>query len=106
MGRRIRELRKERHLTQSQLAEKADLTQVSIGYYERGVKFPSAGTIERLARALGARPEDLFKEQPTDSLDYERREAFKDLVNILREDPPEYIRTVGEFFREIRKRSK
>lgn len=103
VGRRVREIRKERGLTQAKLAEMADVSHVTIGYYERGVKFPSAETLEKLAAALAVRVEDLFKESAADYLSDDRREAFKGLVHSLRHDSPEYIRTVGKLVDELKK---
>ena len=52
-SRRIRKLRKERGLTQEQLAERAGLPQSYISRLENGEHSPTAKTIEKLARGLG-----------------------------------------------------
>ena len=52
LSRNIRFIRKERYLTQEQLAERTDLTVKYISHLERGLSFPSADTLDKLATAL------------------------------------------------------
>jgi transcriptional regulator with XRE-family HTH domain len=54
-------LRKQRGLTQAQLAEKMGTTKRAIAYYERSMKNPSIGTIVKIAEALGIQKEKLLK---------------------------------------------
>lgn len=49
---RIKQLRIDNNLTQSDLAEKVGLTYVQIGRYERGKSNPSADVLQKLANAL------------------------------------------------------
>jgi transcriptional regulator with XRE-family HTH domain len=49
---RLRELRKQRKLTQEQLGQKIDVTKVSISCYENGTRTPDMETLQRLADAL------------------------------------------------------
>lgn len=49
----IRDLRRQRGLTQSQLAELAGTSQPTIAAYESGKKSPTLRTVERLARSVG-----------------------------------------------------
>jgi len=51
-GRRLRELRKERGLTQEELAESADLSGNYISDLELGLKVPSLTILVRLSQAL------------------------------------------------------
>jgi transcriptional regulator with XRE-family HTH domain len=59
-GRRVRELRKARGLSQEQLAEKADLHYTYVGGIERGERNPALVNIGRIAAALGVSPAELF----------------------------------------------
>ena len=59
LGRRLRELRQERDVTQVVLAERAGLPQSHISEIERGVMLPNLMTILRLAAALPCRVSDL-----------------------------------------------
>jgi transcriptional regulator with XRE-family HTH domain len=46
-------------LSQSELAERADVTQAAISGFERGERQAQPRTIRRLAAALGVEPRDL-----------------------------------------------
>jgi transcriptional regulator with XRE-family HTH domain len=50
---RIKQLRTENNLTQSELAEKVGLTYVQIGRYEKGKSNPSSDVLQKLASVLG-----------------------------------------------------
>lgn len=52
-GIRIKELRKQKNLTQEKLAEKAKLHYTYIGTVERGEKNISLFNIEKISKALG-----------------------------------------------------
>ena len=52
-GKRLREVRLERGITQEQLAEMADISRVMIGRYETTDQLPALDTLVRLADALG-----------------------------------------------------
>ena len=53
LGAHLRELRKARGLTLTQLAEAATLSHPFLSQLERGLARPSMASLERLARALG-----------------------------------------------------
>lgn len=53
VGKRIRELRAAKGLTQQELARRADLEQSHISRLERGEYSPSAMTVAKLAKAMG-----------------------------------------------------
>jgi transcriptional regulator with XRE-family HTH domain len=59
-GRRLRELRKERDLTQEALAEAADLSGNYISDLELGLKVPSLTILVRLSQALDIATPDLL----------------------------------------------
>ena len=50
---RMRELRKQKRLSQQELADLVGLHQSHIGLYERGASRPTADALKRLADALG-----------------------------------------------------
>jgi len=60
LGKRIREIRKARNLTIAQLAEATNLSTNFIGSIERGIRSPAIDTLERIARVLRVKVEDLF----------------------------------------------
>ncbi len=52
LGKRIKELRKERNYTQDVLAEKANIEPASLSNIENGKNYPTAETLEKIAFAL------------------------------------------------------
>lgn len=52
VGDNIKELRKTKHLTQKELAEKTGLSEISIRRYEKGINEPSTKTLKKIADAL------------------------------------------------------
>ncbi len=60
-GRRLRELRTERQLTQKRLAQLANSNEPFISNLERGVKIPSLSMLIRLADALGCNVSELVR---------------------------------------------
>lgn len=61
LGRRIRELRKKRHLTQGELAEAAGLYFKFLGGIERGTVNPTLRALKKIATALETSVADLFQ---------------------------------------------
>jgi len=60
-GNRVRELRKERNISQEELAYKADLHRTYIGMIERAEKNITLMNIEKIANALEVSIKDFFK---------------------------------------------
>lgn len=60
MGQRVKKLRKERKLTQIELAVIVNISPVYMGYIENGRRRPSLKTLERIARALKVKAKDLL----------------------------------------------
>jgi transcriptional regulator with XRE-family HTH domain len=59
-GRRLRELRVATGLSQSELAERADITPEYVSRLERGLVGPSIEALERIAKGLGVEPKSMF----------------------------------------------
>jgi transcriptional regulator with XRE-family HTH domain len=59
-GQRVRALREERHLTQEELAERAQISVDFLSLIERGRNSPSFENLEILASALGTSVASLF----------------------------------------------
>lgn len=52
-GKRLREVRQMRNITQEQLADMADISRVMVGRYETTDQLPALDTLVRIADALG-----------------------------------------------------
>jgi len=61
---RIRQLRKERGLSQAKLAVMADMDPATLNRLERGAGNPNLKTLERVADALGVEVADFFPKAP------------------------------------------
>ena len=62
LGKRIREARLKKKLTQEQLAEKAEIGVYYLGEIERGVKAPSLKVFIAIADALGVSTDSLLRD--------------------------------------------
>jgi transcriptional regulator with XRE-family HTH domain len=61
-GRRVRELRMAREMSQEELAERSGLHRTYISSLERGQRNVGLDNVHALAQALGVHPGDLFRE--------------------------------------------
>lgn len=97
IGRRVRELRLSRGLTQADLAEQIRCSSHFVSGIERGVDSPSLITLEALARALGTTVGDLTREETSAT-----QEALHQLAAVLgdRRDPRllQVLREVAELY--------
>jgi len=60
LGKRIKELRKKRGLTQETLAEYANIEIPSLSNIENGKNYPNYGTLEKISNALDVNPYELY----------------------------------------------
>jgi len=61
-GQRVKQLRRQKHLSQEKLGEICDLDQTYISGIERGIRNPALRNIYALAKALGVSLSDLFED--------------------------------------------
>jgi transcriptional regulator with XRE-family HTH domain len=61
LGKNIKFFRNRKGLTQSVLAEKADISIIFLSSIERGSKFPQPDTLTRIAKVLDVEVFELFK---------------------------------------------
>lgn len=62
LGKNVRRLRKQKKLTQEQLAFEAEIDLTYVGGIERGKRNPSLLVMVRIAKALGVHPTKLLAE--------------------------------------------
>jgi len=73
LGRRIKELRKNKNIKQEELAEIINIAARNLSNIETGKCFPSPENMEKIASALNCKVKDLF--------DFEHQQDNKDLYN-------------------------
>lgn len=66
IGLRIKALRLERKLDQTELAQKLGLKKDSISRYERGLNLPALKGLSKIARFFGMTVTELLRDEPTD----------------------------------------
>ncbi len=82
LGRRICTLRRAKNFTQTDLAEKSDLTPKSISSIERGFRKPSLSALERIAFALDVTIDKLL---PPSKVDADKDSIFQEIFFVLKD---------------------
>ncbi len=94
IGTRIKELRKQRNLSQEKLAEMLEIAQNTLSYIETGNHFCTAETIEKLITALNIEPHELFTFEHFKS----NEELIKEINKILEQNPAK----ITEFYKILK----
>lgn len=89
MGNKLKELRKQKRLTQKQVADRIGLAVSAVSSYEAGSRYPSYDVLIKLARIFHVSTDYLLgmtdkKEIDVAGLNEEEVEAISQLVNILK----------------------
>lgn len=96
LGKRIRDLRKQRGLSQEELGWKSELHFTYIGAIERGEKNSSIITLEKIAKGLGISIKDLF-DIPSHEPDINKlKNEIKDKINA---SSPQSLMIIKEIFK-------
>ncbi len=86
MGDFVAELRKEKRITQEQLAEKLDINSRSVSRWENGNSMPDYAVLPMLAKELGVSVAELVEGKRTEKKPYFQKEAaYMESYNILME---------------------
>lgn len=80
LGKRLRELRKYRNLTQEELAEKLNIDQRNLSKIECGNNFVTAETLSKISCALDIEPQELFR-FASQKDDYLEKEELLSAIN-------------------------
>lgn len=94
IGKRIKEIRKKRGLSQERLSELVDIEQNTLSYIETGNNFCSAETLDKIIKALEIEPQELF-----DFGHYKNNTELIDEINNMLNKNPEKI---PEFYRILK----
>lgn len=70
LGKRIREARMQKGLTQQALAEEADICVMYIGEIERGIKMPSMNSFIKIIEALGVSADYVLRDEVSSGQEY------------------------------------
>ena len=102
IGERIKELRTQKKLTQTELAKLVDLSYIQVGRYETQKSNPSADIIQRLALALDTTTDYLMKGKEDDAAtaqlnDKELLKQFKQ-VELLNNEDKHLVKTFIDAF--------
>lgn len=89
MGNKLKNLRKQKRLTQKQVADRIGLAISAVSSYEAGTRYPSYDVLIKLARIYHVSTDYLLgmtdkKELDISGLNNEEVEAISQLVNILK----------------------
>jgi transcriptional regulator with XRE-family HTH domain len=99
LGARIKELRKERQMSQEQLAEAVGIEPKHMSRIEVGGSYPSLSRLERIALILGVPMRDLFDFQHLEDADY----RVDDIAGMVKDLDEEQQRTVYKVVRAFKK---
>ena len=83
IGKFIKQKRKEKKITQSELAEKLNVTDRAISKWENGICMPDSGIITELCKILNITINDLFSGEVVDMKDSEKK-LEKNLLEIIK----------------------
>lgn len=80
VGKRISLIRKNRGMTQEQLAEKAELSNIYISHIENSRSIPSLATLMKLCSALDITPDEVLLGTKQDMENYLQSDIQKKLI--------------------------
>ena len=87
IGKRIKEIRKSKKLTQEQLAEYIGIETSSVSNIENGRYFPTAENLDKILQVLGVSPSELFMTEHNNKQDVlisELNQAMKNNEKLTR----------------------
>ncbi len=105
IGARIKYYRGKNHLSQEELAEKAELSNVYISYLERGQRIPSLDTLITIANILGVSADDLLSGSLLVSSSLQEGREFDTLCDCSSEELSIIIKCM-EFLKKLLKEYK
>lgn len=85
IGKFIKEKRKEKNITQSELAERLGITDRAISKWENGICLPDASNLPELCKILDISINDLFSGEIVDMKEYDKK-IEENLLNLKKEN--------------------
>ncbi len=102
LGARIRELRKSLGLSQEKLAELIDMDKPNLSNIERGKRFMTAETLEKIANALKTTERELFNFNKTEPEKYLRQDII-DILDAFEEKDLKFILEIISSYKKLKK---
>ncbi|MDQ0914656.1 helix-turn-helix domain-containing protein [Paenibacillus sp. V4I5] len=103
VGARVRDIRKDRGLTQEQLAEVSGFHFTYVGAVERGEKNITLLNLEKMAEALNTEVQELFRYAELDLGQTSKQRDLQEVLNLLMRQSNEEIKRakliLSEFYR-------
>lgn len=102
LGLKIKLLRKQKGITQEQLAEMINLDVPNLSNIERGKRFMTAKTLEKISLALKVTERELFDFSETEPENYLKSDIYYHLKN-FNNDELSFILNIIKTYKELRK---
>jgi transcriptional regulator with XRE-family HTH domain len=96
-GRRLKELRRRRGLSQKELAGAIDVHPLQVSKYETGTNYPTVGKVIEIAKALHVSMDELFGHVAADDSRVKNirlLRRFKDLENLPKDDQETAVKLI------------
>ncbi len=103
-GKIIAELRDKKNLSQTDLADKSNVSRVMIGKYERGEAAPSIEAAKKIADALEVSLDNLVGEGVYKAFDKKTLQRFKDLEHLEEEKKKTLFDLIDTYIRDAKAR--
>jgi len=104
IGRRIRNLRKSRSITQSTLSERSGISENYLSLIEGGHRSPTLLTLFNISKAMKVSFGELMDISPDKHITSEMKEELFQLAEILKTKQPEDIKMVNNICRVVFKK--
>ncbi len=102
LGKRIREARLNKKLTQEQLSEMVDIGSYYLGEIERGVKVPSLKVFVEISDALGVSSDSLLRDSVSAGIVYVNSEITKKLDTLTPKQRASAVEILDAYIRSIK----
>lgn len=96
VGKRIKELRKQKKWSQEELAERAGISQSALSAIERGAKQPTVETLNSICNALNISLADFFSAEKS-----ELSPALIELINVASKMPENKLKLISDFIKGL-----
>ena len=97
IGRRIKNAREKKQLTQEQLAELVDLSPMHVSVIERGVKLPKLETLINIANILDVSADELLQDVVHNQIKLHASEATTLISQLPRDDQRRVLAALRSF---------